>query len=217
VFSLSQVWYWDGIGQTVEGGWQVSPLHYNTNNAVLFIYWTADRYQNTGCYNLECSGFVQVDSTWHLGGEFANYSTAGGPQYEVQIKWWLYYGNWWLNVNGTWVGYYPGSLYGGGQLSRYARLFDSGGEVDSDLGFGYFYYAPMGSGNWANAGYSYAAYIGSIYYIDTANNIQYPLPSSFYMNSEAPACFSTSGPFYNFFPPFPPYVWFYFGGPGGAC
>ena len=71
VFSLSQQWYVGGSGkntQTVEGGWQVYPAKYGTSKAVTFIYWTADNYVRTGCYNLDCAGFVQTNSKWPLGG-----------------------------------------------------------------------------------------------------------------------------------------------------
>jgi hypothetical protein len=47
IFSLSQQWYAAGDGdskQTLEGGWQVYPQKYSTNNGVLFIYYTADNY-----------------------------------------------------------------------------------------------------------------------------------------------------------------------------
>jgi hypothetical protein len=210
VFSLSQVWYIGG-NQTVEAGWQNYPAKYGSQNAALFIYWTADNYQNTGCYNLDCPGFVQVNNTWHLGSGFSAYSTVGGAQYELPIQWWLYYGNWWLNVNGTWVGYYPGSIYRGGQLSRNATLIEFGGETVSDGGYGYFYYPPMGSGNWANAWWQYAAYQRKIYYFDTANTSHW---ASLTAVTEAPACYSTYGSFYD------SYSWgiyFFFGGPGGWC
>ena len=77
-FSLSQHWYVGGSGgstQTAETGWQNFPGKYGTENSVLFIYYTADGYQTTGCYNLECGAFVQTDSNWDIGGPFDQYST----------------------------------------------------------------------------------------------------------------------------------------------
>src|ERR1700688_802203 len=86
VFSLSQHWYTGGNPvQTVEGGWQAFPQKYNTVNSVLFIYWTADGYNRTGCYNLDCAAFVQVNSNWALGASFSHYSTPGGTQYEFDL------------------------------------------------------------------------------------------------------------------------------------
>ena len=59
IFSLSQEWYVGGSGsatQTAEVGWQNYPALYGSENSALFIYWTADDYNTTGCYNLTCPG-----------------------------------------------------------------------------------------------------------------------------------------------------------------
>ncbi|MGA7674317.1 MAG: neprosin family prolyl endopeptidase [Rhizomicrobium sp.] len=77
-FSLSQEWYVGGTGkniQTAETGWQNYPWKYFSESSRLFIYWTADDYNKTGCYNLDCAAFVQTNNTWILGGAFSNYST----------------------------------------------------------------------------------------------------------------------------------------------
>ncbi|GER50689.1 hypothetical protein STAS_28010 [Striga asiatica] len=70
-FSLSQIWILGGsFGQdlnSIEAGWQVSPDLYGDNNTRLFTYWTSDAYQATGCYNLLCSGFIQVNSDIAMG------------------------------------------------------------------------------------------------------------------------------------------------------
>ena len=72
IFSLSQHWYAGGSGanlQTAEVGWQVYPQFYNNSpRPVFFIYWTADGYGSTGCYNLTCSAFVQTNNSWAIGG-----------------------------------------------------------------------------------------------------------------------------------------------------
>jgi hypothetical protein len=146
-----------------------------------------------------------VDNTWHLGSGFNNYSTIGGPQYELAIQWYMYYGNWWLNVSGTWVGYYPGTIYNGGQLSRNAQIIEYGGETD-----GVWYWAPMGSGDWATGTWLvYPAYQHSVYYFDTASNGQW---ASLTGITESPNCYSVGGPFW-----YDPWgIYFYFGGPGGG-
>jgi Neprosin len=168
-FSLSQQWYVGGSGgntQTVEGGWQVLPDKYGTNKAVLFIYWTADDYQNTGCYNLDCSGFVQTNSNWYLGGTWDHYSSTGGGQWGFELQWKLYLGNWWLFLKGPGnfeaVGYYPTSIYKGGQLATNSTLIEYGGEVARKTGD---IWPQMGSGAQANAGWQYAAYQNTIFYI----------------------------------------------------
>jgi hypothetical protein len=212
IFSLSQHWYVGGSGaslQTVEGGWQDYPAKYGTNNSVTFIYWTADDYSSTGCYNLDCAAFVQTNSNWPLGGAWSIYSTPGGTQYEFQLQWKLYQGNWWLFLqgNGTFdaVGYYPGSIYRGGQLSQYATEIDYGGET-----VGTTSWPPMGSGAFASAGWQQAAYQRAIFYTDMADNGQW---SSLNTSQPSPTCYtliftpSSSGGSWG--------SYFFFGGPGG--
>lgn len=170
VFSLSQHWYVggsEGSTQTVEGGWQVMPGFYNTNDPVLFIYFTPDNYKS-GCYNLTCSGFVQVDNSWVLGGTLTPVSTDGGTQYIIRMQWQLFQGNWWLFVQGSGsyiaVGYYPGTLFGTGQMATNAQYVKYGGETDSDNSGNA---GQMGSGAFASAGWTHAAYQRTIFYIDT--------------------------------------------------
>jgi len=213
IFSLAQHWYVGGSGsalQTVEGGWQVYPTKYGTNNAVTFIYWTPDNY-STGCYNLDCVGFVQINRNWPLGGSWSSYSTRGGTQYEFQMQWKLYAGNWWLFLQGAGgvyeaVGYYPGSLYRGGQLASFATQIDYGGEtVGPDTWPG------MGSGAWASWGWAQAAYQRNLFYIDGASNSQW---SSLWTDQPSPSCYSLT-----YTPSSAGSDWgthFYFGGPGGG-
>jgi hypothetical protein len=207
-FSLSQQWYIGGSGnmtQTAEVGWQ-NTGGYPIQHSKLFVYYTADNYQNTGCYNLSCGAFVQTDNTWTLGGTFPNYSIYGtGWQYGFTAQYYLYQGNWWLAVNGTWVGYYPGTVYRGGQMAYNAQLIEYGGEVavgnSNDL------YPAMGSGGWPSWGYEYAAYQSSIWYRATNGVTYYP---SLTKVEEAPSCYLVDGTGLTNQVPY-----FYFGGPGG--
>jgi hypothetical protein len=171
VFSLSQHWYAGGSDssvQTVEAGWQVYPGKYGNNDPVLFVYWTADGYQSTGCYNLDCSAFVQTNNKWALGGALSPVSTTNGPQGELEIAWFFSGGNWWLYLNGAAVGYYPASQYKGGQLSKFATNIDYGGET-----VGTTSWPPMGSGAFANTGYKNAAYQRTIYYFGADSKAQW--------------------------------------------
>jgi len=208
IFSLSQEWYVGGSGaatQTAEVGWQNYPALYNIGQkSALFIYWTANNYNGTGCYNLTCAAFVQTNSTWHFGSGFANYSVIGGAQYEFSAQFYLYQGNWWLALGGTWVGYYPGSLYKGGQLTKSAQIVEYGGES-----VGTTTWPGEGSGKWANTGYAQAAYQRNLFYINTSGagiwETLTPLTPS-------PACYSIAGPYTS------TGLWtryFYMGGPGG--
>lgn len=208
IFSLSQEWYVGGNGsatQTAEVGWQNFPAKYGNEESRLFIYWTADYYNQTGCYNLECGAFVQVSNSAPLGGGFTGYSTYGGTQYEISAMYYLYRGNWWLAIQGTWIGYYPGSIYRGGQLSQFSDFIEFGTE-----GVGETVWPGEGSGYWSTAGFGHAAYQRNLYYVNlSAEGIWDSLTAY----DPSPRCYSTSGPFFS-----TASKWgsnFYEGGPGG--
>ncbi|QCE01194.1 hypothetical protein DEO72_LG7g2488 [Vigna unguiculata] len=65
----------------------VHPELYGNDPATrLYITWTADNYIKTGCYNLKCPGFVQVNKNIYLGGPFSRVSTYGGQTFELSIS-----------------------------------------------------------------------------------------------------------------------------------
>lgn len=200
--SLSQHWYAGGSpNQTAEVGWQNQPNYWGTEDSVLFIYWTADDYQNTGCYNLECDGFVQVAGDWYFGSNFDHYSKVGGAQYYFEAEFYLYQHNWWLALGGEWVGYYPASIYGGGQMAHHATVIQYGGEV---AGTGHW--PPMGSGKWPSKGYQYAAYQSEVWYHSTKKQDVW---ANLDLEQPSPQCYKDAG--LEFDP-----TSFYFGGPGGS-
>jgi hypothetical protein len=219
-FSLSQQWYIGGTygsaadpEQTVEGGWIKYPYKWG-DKSVLFVFYTPDSY-TTPCYNLcGAKGFVQTDKTWALGGPFPNYSTVGGAQYEFQMVWRHTGGNWWLYLQrggGTLnpIGYYPDTFFGTGQLSKNATYIYYGGETAPSASTGPW--PPMGSGQFAEKGYQYAAYQSVIHYFDLSGNSQWPTltPSV----DSSPTCYTLT-----FTPASSGGSWgayIYFGGPGG--
>lgn len=97
---------------------QVSPDLYGDNNTRLFTYWTvsfprdayphwlscllysrlaqsmdsmflqSDAYQATGCYNLLCSGFIQVNSEIAMGASISPVSAYRNAQYDISILIW---------------------------------------------------------------------------------------------------------------------------------
>jgi len=211
IFSLSQHWYAGGSGsslQTVECGWQVYPGKYGNGNANLFIYWTADDYKTTGCYNLDCAAFVQTNPKWHLGGYLRPVSTTGGAQYELFFAYYLYQGNWWLYLQGSagsdTVGYYPTSLFHGGALASKATEIDYGGET-----VGTTSWPPMGGGAFASKGWQKAAYQRNIYYFPPGSSSA--KEASLSGSQPSPSCYtisvSSKGDWNEHF---------YFGGPGGT-
>ncbi len=216
IFSLAQSWTigYSPVLQTAEVGWQNYPALYGGENSRLFIYWTADGYSRTGCYNLSCGAFVQTNNSWYFGAGFGQYSTVGGPQIEFRAQFYLYAGNWWLglgNANSiTWVGYYPATLYGTGPMRTHSQLLEFGSES-----VGTNPWPSEGSGQWASAGWSRAAYQRELYYWS------YPSAGAVWdsLTAAQPSsnCYTIAGPYWGGYAP-PSNDWgeyFYFGGPGG--
>lgn len=212
IFSLSQHWYVGGSGaglQTAECGWQVYPQMYGNTKPVFFIYWTADDYNATGCYNMTCPAFVHTAGSFTPGMALSPWSVSGGAQYEFQLAYWHTGGRWWLYVNGTAgsnaIGYYPDSIYRGGALTSQAAEIDYGGEVVGTSTF-----PPMGSGAFASAGWQKAAYQRAInYYPPGGGAVNAKLTPS----QAWPKCYTAQVDLYA--QPWNETLWF--GGPGGIC
>jgi len=208
--SLSQQWFVSGEGdakQTIEGGWQVMPSHWNTSNAVLFIYHTTKNYADkSGCYNIECSGFVQRANNVYLGRGFTNYSSIGGTQWGFNLQWKRHTdGNWWLFYKGPGdyiaVGYFPSTLYGNGGLATKSTKIAFGGEDTGKPSA-----LEMGSGRKANEGWQKAAYQNRIFYIDTNTVSQWAKLDKYESN---PDCYTAD--VHNIFGNWGTYI--FFGGP----
>jgi hypothetical protein len=167
LMSLSQVWFTIADrSQTVEAGWQVNPARYGNTKPVLFTYWTSDGYHTTGCYNLLCHGFVQVNGAWMLGGAFPFWSSSNGPQCEIPIAYLLDGGRWWLFVGGQPVGYFPTSIFQGGAMAQGSTRIVFGGEATTTNNQSW---PPMGSGAFAAAQqWQVVAYQRQIQYFPTA-------------------------------------------------
>jgi len=176
-FTLVQLWVSGGRNselQTAEAGVQHYFDMYFNDYDNLFIFYTTDGYQNTGCYNLTCAAFVQTDASVVLGGSYPNYSVAGGAQYTATIGFVRHAddGNWWLYHNGTWVGYYPNSLYAPSGIANQGTNPEFGGElIDSEYG-GVHTSTEMGSGQFPSAGYRSAAFVSQVQYLDLSLNWQ---------------------------------------------
>jgi len=219
-FSLAQQWFSGGTAnglQTVEGGWTKYPTAFNKKpHSVLFIFFTPDNY-TSGCYNLDCPGFVQEDNSWKLAGEFPAYSVYNGAQHWVTMEWYLVPNgngkkNWWLLLKGDtnaaakWIGYYPESVFNGGQMTKNAERIVFGGETATDTDT----LPPMGSGDWPANGWKKAAFHSNIKYTDTDRNVK---AAALAVNQQSPNCYKVATP------PVPQAAawgsYFFFGGPGG--
>jgi hypothetical protein len=209
--SLSQMWV-EGVSsnplQTVEAGWTVDPYRTGTSAATLFIYWTANGYSGSGCYDTDCTGFVVTSNAYVLGApNWPGPSVPGNSQEQVffgPVQWTLSGGNWWLSAGFTNLGYYPASIFNGGQMSRNATLVEFGGEVSSPSPPAF---SQMGSGALASAGSNYAAYQWGTRYQTSPYNLVNANLTLVDCNTNS-SCFT-------FACAASPCYFFYFGGPGG--
>ncbi|XP_026457859.1 uncharacterized protein LOC113358481 [Papaver somniferum] len=153
--SVSQIWVTAGdveVKNTIEAGWIVNQHIYGDDQPRFFIYWTKDGYETTGCYDLLCDGFVQTSSDFCLGGSFTEVSTFNGIQKDVtfsihkdQIG-----GQWWVQVQGNPIGYYPSSLFT--KLSMTSTTIHFGGEISNHKSKGRHTSTQMGSGHFPSEG-----------------------------------------------------------------
>ncbi|KAM0937590.1 putative neprosin [Dioscorea sansibarensis] len=211
-FSLSQLWLLGGtFGQdlnSIEAGWQVSPDLYGDNNTRLFTYWTSDAYQATGCYNLFCSGFIQISSEVAMGASISPISNSGGSQYDISLLVWKdpKEGHWWLQFGEKYVlGYWPSFLFS--YLADSASMIEWGGEVVNSEAGGQHTTTQMGSGQFPEDGFSKASYFKDIQVVDETNNLRPPKGMATF--TEQSNCYDVqtgnSGDWGHYF---------YYGGPG---
>ncbi|HWU88029.1 MAG TPA: neprosin family prolyl endopeptidase [Kofleriaceae bacterium] len=219
-FSLGQIWVVAGSGsglQTLEAGIQHYRDLYGDHNPHLFIYSTRGNYApGTGCYNNTCGDFVQVSSTWFPGQAVGPVSTIGGAQYELNMHWAKAgdTGAWWLSVQGEWVGYYPRSLYTA--AANHASVIDYGGEIIDNRNGGRHTMTDMGSGEFAAAGWTRAAFMRLIRYNDSnpsGSGITWAEATGLTPTQSDAACYSI------WLTPYEDASWhwyFWYGGPGYA-
>src|SRR5262249_61553072 len=127
-----------GSKQTVEAGHQEYKDRYGDWVPHLFIYYTTNGYtssgDNIGGYNQDVDGWVQYSPYIYPEALSSPLSSSGGTQYIMNLKWQLWAGNWWLRVNGRWIGYYPASLFATFGLRNEAEKTAWYGEVVDSAG-----------------------------------------------------------------------------------
>ncbi|KAF3332825.1 hypothetical protein FCM35_KLT02402 [Carex littledalei] len=210
-FSLSQMWVISGsFGNdlnTIEAGWQVSPELYGDGSPRFFTYWTTDAYQETGCYNHYCSGFVQTNNKIAIGAAISPTSFYSGRQFDISILVWKdpQHGHWWLKLgSGAVVGYWPSFLFT--HLAQHANMVQFGGEIVNTQQSGHTS-TQMGSGHFSGEGYHKSAYFRNLQIVDWDNGL---IPASnLKLLADHPNCYDIRGGVNR--------AWgnyFYYGGPG---
>lgn len=180
-FSLAQLGLSHGTPaglQTVEVGWQSYKDLYQDLQPHLFVFYTTNGYSksgnNLGGYNRDVNGWVQYSSTIFPGTVSSPRSVVGGAQFEMHLKVQLWQGNYWVAVNGNWIGYYPASLFrtdglasSANNVAFFGEIVDSSEHVGATATW-------MGSGYWAEAGWEFAAYQRSLAYQSDASGTMQP-------------------------------------------
>ncbi|XP_010662803.1 protein neprosin-like [Vitis vinifera] len=203
----------------IQVGWMVNKDAYGDGATRMFVFWTVDNFVNTGCRDLFCPGYVQVDSSVAPGMTFYNLSTVDGPQFDyyfVILQMNATDENWWLMSLGDetrTIGYWPQALFP--DMKESFTNLEWGGYVFND--------DPktttspqMGSGHFPEEGYGKAAYFRDIKLMrDPQEGFAIVSTEEVSFFTDNPDCYRVgdkadlpgwSGA-YNF----------YYGGPGGNC
>ncbi|XP_047341294.1 uncharacterized protein LOC124944983 [Impatiens glandulifera] len=171
-FSLSQIWvvtsykdYYKNLN-TIEVGWMVNPINYHDKHTRIFIYWTRDAYKTTGCYDLNCKGFVQTNRKFSFGMPLSPMSIYGGQSMQLSIN--IFKdktGNkWWLQLQGSIIGYWPVNIFT--DLKNNANIVDWGGEIVNQRKNGHHTTTQMGSGEFPNKGFGKSCFISNLKVLD---------------------------------------------------
>ncbi|KAH7657534.1 Neprosin domain-containing protein [Dioscorea alata] len=182
-YSTAQIWLRNGPfnnSDTIEFGWIVNPSVYGDRQTRLFIYWTNDSGKSTGCFDLLCPGFVQVNKDILLGGTIYPTSAIHGQQYHISLEvvrdfdqnvWWLI-----SRTDNIMIGYWPCDIFS--YLYNIAVIVEWGGDVYSPRMHQEPHTATaMGSSNFASDHWSFACFIHQPRIRDYSMTYKYPYPS----------------------------------------
>ncbi|KAK2654521.1 hypothetical protein Ddye_014377 [Dipteronia dyeriana] len=175
-FSRAQVWVLEGHNQdlnSIEAGWmEIIKVKGGDNLTRLFVHWTSDGYQNTGCYNLQCPGFVQIDKGLALGGLMEPVSSYNGSQFEILliVKRDQNTGNWWLKVGDRIVGYWPHYIFSTGFQDSGTEIKWGGAVLNKNFD-NHHTATQMGSGHFPGEEFGKASYIRNLGYYDYSNKL----------------------------------------------
>lgn len=221
-FSLGQCALARGAGstkQTIETGHQQYRDLYGDWVPHLFIFYTTNGYASSGDgiggYNQDVDGWVQYSSRVYPEALSSPVSVLGGAQYVMNLKWQLWQGNWWLRVNGEWMGYYPASLFGARRLrARAAKVGWYGEIVDAGAHAGTTR-TDMGNGHWPYEGWQRCAFMSNLMYqSNSAGSMARYAPDSVWASH--PNCYDIEGHFDNT-GSWGPYFWWGGSGRNSGC
>ncbi|MEU6665877.1 neprosin family prolyl endopeptidase [Streptomyces sp. NPDC046727] len=221
-FSLGQLALTRGSGtgrQTVEVGHQVYKDLYGDWLPHLFIFYTTNGHTQSGDYkggyNQNVAGWVQASNTLYPGALSSPLSTFGGAQYQMALKVQLWQGNWWVQVNGVWMGYYPASLFNSAGLRSQADVVHWFGEVVDDGTDPATTRTDMGSGRWPYQGWQQCAFMNNLMYQSDTGGTMQPYRGSAW--SSHPNCYTLEDHFSSGDASWGSYCWWGGSGRNSSC
>ncbi|KAK4592412.1 hypothetical protein RGQ29_016808 [Quercus rubra] len=192
-------------------GWMVSPTLYGgAKYSIFFVHWTIDGSKTTGCLNLNCPGFVQIDRRVYPGAPITNVSIPYGPHFEIAVSIFKdLFGSWWVSYDGINIGYYPAKIF-----NNFAnpQIVGWGGIVatpNPPTGVS----PPMGSGVFPDGKYEHSCSIRFAQYTNNLGIEDGPHGDSYEKIIDCPSHYSVRDPVYRGNQGYT----FDFGGPGGKC
>ncbi|KAK4422243.1 hypothetical protein Salat_1806600 [Sesamum alatum] len=162
--------------EAIEAGWAVNPKVYGDRKTRLFVYWTVDANQKTGCFDVTCPGFVQTSNEIALGAAIYPISNPTGLPYQITIyihkdpatsNWWVQYGE---SIN---IGYWPHDLFA--LLRFHAQTVQWGGEVYSPrVGTRPHTSTAMGNGKFPDYVFGNSGYIKRMRVVENNMVLRFP-------------------------------------------
>nr|XP_023876808.1 uncharacterized protein LOC111989259 [Quercus suber] len=192
----------------ITTGWMVSPDIYHDGSPHFFAVFTNDNFEQAGCLNNMCPGFVQTHKSVYLGATITNVSVPSGPQFQTTISLQRDSNyNWWISIEGFVVGYYPKEIVF--NLNQPQGIGWGGVAVGRPNGNSA---PPMGSGEFSDG--SNACEFSNIQYRNEENTTLAPQSPHYKIITDNPKCYDLKYDGYK-----NPEVGFTFkfGGPGGPC
>ncbi|XP_058757775.1 protein neprosin-like [Vicia villosa] len=173
-YSISSIWVENGPPtelNSIKVGVGIHPSLYGDSQLRLTTRWTVDGYKKTGCYNILCPGFVQVNRNkeFALGSLVSPNSIGSASKYFtfLKIKQDRTTGHWWLIMQweSIYVGHWPKELFN--RISKGASLIRFGGQTHSPPNKDS---PPMGSGRLPKEKYKNSAFMERLHIIDSEYN-----------------------------------------------
>ncbi|XP_042442904.1 uncharacterized protein LOC122027957 [Zingiber officinale] len=205
-WSHSAIEITDQKSDFIEAGLMVHPQLFGDQKSRFYTYWTANGHYSTGCYNLLCPGFIQVNRNITVGSVIFPTSSYNGSQYVLDTVIYrdLVEMNWWLQIHGEPVGYWPKELFGG----RFEEAMEVKwiGSVLNSMSDGVSHTPTMmGSGRFPKEGFGKAAFFENVGVMNYLGHYERPMYPKFYQTNKG--CYEVDPVVQN--------IYFYFGGPGG--